>query len=121
MKNVKRIRVLFGLAVSSLIASGTAVADGWSGDLLIKEINDQPSSGVGAGFVFVETTTPTNAGGCSYGSGFYFAVTDDRRKRLFATLLSAHLAGKTVRMFFSTNSSNCHYWGYPLMDGVVIK
>jgi len=107
------------VALFTLALITPAFAGGWTDVIQIKEINQQPSSGVGADLVFVETTLTSNPSGCSYGSGFYFAVSDEKRKRIFAMLMSAHMTARSVRIFFT---GQCHSpWGFAEMDGVIVR
>jgi len=103
----------------SLVSSASFAAAGWTDSTPILEINQQGTTGAGANLVFIETSVAVNPSGCSHAMGFYFAVNDERQKRLFAMLLSAQLAGRNVKIF---TTGVCHNpWGYAELDGVVIN
>jgi hypothetical protein len=102
------------------IAAGPAsAAAGWTDVTPILELNQQPVNGVGSTLVFVETSAAVNPSGCSYATGFYFDVSDERRKRMFAMLMAAQLSGRSVKIY---TTGTCHSpWGYAELDGVVIR
>ncbi len=103
-----------------LLVSGEAIgASGWTVSTQIVELNQQPATGVAAALVFVETALTSDPSGCSHPGGFYFAVNDERQKRMFSMLLAAQVSGRNVKIF--TNGS-CHgQWGYAEIDGLVIN
>ena len=114
LASVSVIGILSGLP-------GLVNADaGWTNPAAVSEINQQPVGGVGSTLVFIEAAgVTTNPSDCSHTTGFYFDVSDERKKRLFALLLSAHMAGKPVR-FYTTGV--CHSpWGYAELDGLIIQ
>src|SRR5690348_4728309 len=94
-------------------------AAGWTNAVTITAVNQQPSVGPGAELVFIETDATTNPSSCSDRTSFYFSVADDRRKRLFAMLISAQLSGRTVQIY---TTGTCHStWGASELDGVVVR
>jgi hypothetical protein len=118
---MNQLRAIYSLAVAlcSLTSNTAIAAAGWTDSTPITELNQQPTSGVGSTLVFVETTATVNPSGCSHTTGFYFAVTDDRTKRMFAMLMSAQLAGRNVKIY---TTGICHSpWNYAQLDGVVIN
>jgi len=119
MKNVYCLKNCL-VALSLSLASGAAsAAAGWTDSTPILEVNQQGTTGVGANLVFIETSVTVNPSGCSYTKGFYFAVNDDRQKRLFAMLLSAQMSGRNVKIY---TTGTCHNpWGYAELDGVVVN
>ena len=116
MKFRCRLTSLLLLSFANNIALAAA---GWTDSTPILEINQQGSTGVGANLVFVETSVSVNPSGCSYAKGFYFAVNDDRQKRLFSILLSAQMSGHNVKIY---TTGTCHNpWGYAELDGVAVN
>lgn len=116
----------FGLVAVAVLVSlvwgvphGQATID-WTGSATILEFNYQPSTGLGASQLFLTvpagTFNPSTAA-CTVRTGFYLSVTTDHQKRLFAMLLSARLAGRSVRMWVT---DVCHVWGHAEIDGVII-
>lgn len=96
-------------------------ASGWTDFGLISNLNQQPSVGPGANLVFVDVNVkvnPSDAATCTVRNGFYFSVTDERRKRLFATLLAAQMASRPVRVF---TTGVCGPWGYAELDGLILQ
>jgi hypothetical protein len=109
--------------VSALLAIGVCApaeaAAGWTDSAVLSEVNQQPTTGVGATLVFIEIAVTVNPSGCSHATGFYFAVTDDRTNRLFGMLLAAQLAGREVKIY---TDGTCHSpWNYARLDGVIVN
>lgn len=108
-----------GVLVSLSFLSNALAGAGWTPATTILELNQQPASGVGSELIFVETALTSNVSGCPHGAGFYFAVTDDRKKRMFSMLVAAQLAGKQVKLY---TTGNCHTpWDYAELDGVTVS
>ncbi len=102
-----------------LIAPCATAAAGWTDFGAISTLEQNPANSPPVSDqVFVVVQVTTNPSSCTSQIGFYFSVTDDRTKRLFAMLMSAQLAGKNVRIFAT---GNCHSVGYAELDGVVIQ
>ena len=84
------MRIPFGVGSSLLtlivsFSSGPATAAvGWTSAGVVTEITQQPTST--GGQVFVEVGVTKNPSGCRSSSGFYFAVNDERQKRMFVML-----------------------------------
>ncbi len=96
-------------------------AAGWTDFGAIGEINQQGSTTPGNEMVFVTiavTTNPSDPSACTLRNSFYFAVSTDLQKRLFAMLLSAKATGQNVRVYVT---ANCHLWGSAEMQGMVIQ
>jgi hypothetical protein len=68
--------------------------------------------------VFLQTTATANPSGCSIAAGFYFPVTQDYQKRMFAILIAATMAGKRVQLYVN---GTCHAWGYAEVLGVSVE
>jgi hypothetical protein len=116
---VKIVMACLSAALAAVISTPALAAAGWSGPTPILEINQQPPSGVGANLVFIETNLIDNPSGCSHSAGFYFDITDDRGKRLFAMLVAAQLAGRNVKIY---TDGTCHSpWNYARLDGLVLN
>ena len=102
-------------------ASGMALAaSGWTDAGQVTLVNQQPAVGAAPNQVLVEvsvTVNPSDATACSTRNGFYFLVTDDRRKRLFASLLAAQASSRPVKIY---TSGNCNVWGYAEADGLAM-
>jgi hypothetical protein len=116
-----RMSALLCACLLSAASSTALAASGWTNAGQITELNQQPAVGSGASMVFLEvgvTSNPTNPSLCTYRTGFYFSVTDDRRKRLFASLLAAQMSGKPVKIWAN---ENCHAWGHAELDGLIIN
>ena len=116
-KNINRC----SWVLSSLLVLGAEAhaAAGWTNASTITAVNQQPTVGAGAELVFIETDATANPSSCTDRTTFYFSVADDRRKRLFAMLIAAQLAGKTVQIY---TTGTCHStWGASELDGVVVR
>ncbi len=110
---------LLSICASLVVSMPAVAAVGWTGFGQVTRINQQPPTGAGANLVFVDTTVTVNPSGCSYGSGFYFAVVDDRTKRLLAMLMAAQLASRQVQIY---TTGTCHDpWGYAQLDGLEMQ
>lgn len=120
--NLKRQLGPFALSMSLLaVANTAAAAAGWTDFGSITSLNQQPATGAGANLVFVDasvTTNPSDAGACTIRNGFYFSVSDDRRKRLFASLLAAQMSSRSVKIY---TTGACGPWGYAELDGLIIQ
>jgi len=101
----------------ALLASIPAWANsGWTDAGTISSLEQDPAnSGSVSLQVFVVVSVSVNPSSCSAATGFYFSVSDNRTKRLFAMLMAAQLAGRPVRIY---TTSNCHTVGYSELDGV---
>ena len=111
--------ILAGVFLCMASSMALAVAD-WTDAAPVAKLNQQPA-GDWAGYIFAEinvTYNPTDASACTKRNGFYFAVTDDRRKRIFTMLMAAQLSGKSVRVYAT---GNCQAWGYAEIDGVYLQ
>jgi hypothetical protein len=110
------------LALAFLLATTATAAmagSGWTNFAQITQLNQQPAAGAGAELLFVETTVSENPSGCSFSTGFYLSVTDDRHKRLAAMLLAAQISGQSVRFYVT---GTCHVpWGYSEIDGLAVQ
>ena len=106
------------LVASLALSIGAIAAPGWSDFGVITELNEQPTTGDGAGQVFVQVAINGNPSGCTDLTGFYFTVSNDRTKRFYATLLSAHLSGRAVSIW---TTGTCHLWGFAELDGVRVR
>jgi len=91
-------------------------ATGWTNGGVITEVNQQPEGGYN-GYVFVTASLTGNPSGCTVPTFFYFTISDERQKRMFAMLLAAQAAGRQVRIWAT---DTCHPWGAALLDGVII-
>jgi hypothetical protein len=100
------------LATSMIVSELAWGAAGWTGRGSIITLEQDPSS-TGAR-VYVSISVASNPNGCSVSNGFYFSVTDDRTKRLFAMLMSAQAASQIVAVYVTGNCTG----GYGEMDGV---
>lgn len=119
---IKQFIVEFALFLPMLAVINTAFASaGWTDPGSITSLNQQPASGAGANLVFVDvsvTTNPSDVGACTVRTGFYFSVTDDRRKRLFASLLAAQMSSRPIRIY---TTGVCGPWGYAELDGLIVQ
>lgn len=106
------LNCLFFLLLTSVYSAAIA-APGWTNSAPITELNQQP----GNSLVFINTGVTQNPSGCSDVKSFYFAITDERHKRMFAMMLTAHISGRNVRIF---TTGNCHVWGSAELDGFII-
>jgi len=106
---------LFGLILSFSPEPATA-AVGWTSAGVVMEINQQPTST--GGQVFVAIGVATNPSGCPSSTGFYFAVNDERQKRMFAMLLAAQTSSRLVKIY---TTGTCHVWGHADVEGVIIN
>ncbi|HEY8102382.1 MAG TPA: hypothetical protein VIF82_16710 [Burkholderiaceae bacterium] len=115
----KQLCAIFIFGLLFILATGEAIAaSGWTDFGTISNLNQQ-SAGA-ANYVYVDvsvTSNPTDSGACTVRNGFYFVVDDDRKKRLFATLLAAQLSSRNVRIFVT---GTC-YSGYALLDGLILQ
>lgn len=109
------LRLIGALAALSPLISQAGT--GWTNADVIQQFAEEPAS-VDATNIYINmTNVTTNPGGCSAANGFYFAVVDDRTKRMFVSLSAAQLAGKTVQLYVT---GTCGTWGYAQIDGVLI-
>src|SRR6185437_15867999 len=101
----------------ALLASIPAWANsGWTDAGTISSLEQDPANNGSVSLqVFVVVSISVNPSSCSSATGFYFSVSDDRTKRLFAMLMAAQLAGRPVRIY---TTGNCHTVGYSELDGV---
>lgn len=119
MKRTKRLLRISVLAPALMVSHFAFGAAGWSDFGQVVEVNEQPAAyGAGAGQVFIELQITANPSACSYPSGFYFTVHDERTKRFYATLLAAQLASKTVSIW---TTGTCHVWGFAELDGLRVR
>jgi hypothetical protein len=91
---------------------------GWTNADVIQQFVEEPASFDGANIYLNMTNVTTNPSGCGAANGFFFAVVDDRTKRMFASLSAAQLAGKTVQLYVT---GTCGTWGYAQIDGVLVQ
>ena len=109
----------FGVSVGSSQSANAAA--GWTNFGAIGEINQNPSITPGIEMVFIKvavTSNPSDPGTCTVRDGFYFAVTTDLQRRLFAMLLMAKATGQNVQLWVT---SSCHVWGYAEVQGMTIQ
>lgn len=115
----KLFKSLYALLLST--ASGiTLAAAGWTDAGQVTLVNQQPAIGAAANQVLVEvsvTVNPSDATACSTRNGFYFLISDERRKRLFASFLLAQAASRSVKIY---TSGNCNVWGYAEVEGLAM-
>jgi hypothetical protein len=111
-----RTTTLF-LCFALLLISAPAPAAGWTQFRQIQELNQQPVAGSGSELVFILLAPGANPSGCSTGNTFHFAISTDRHKRIFAMLMGAQLAGRSVMLY---TTGTCHVTDAALVDGAVI-
>jgi hypothetical protein len=113
-------RIVAGLTASLLgLAPVMSYAGtGWTNLDVIAQFATEPAFVDASGVYLNMTNTTTNPSGCSAANGFYFAIVDDRTKRMFASLTAAQLAGKPVELWVT---GTCGMWGYAQIDGVVVQ
>lgn len=110
---------LFSAILLAAICTNASAAAGWTDFAPITEFNQQPVAGNASTYLIISASVTVNPSGCANSHGFYLDVNDDRRKRLFAMLLSAHLAGRSIKIY---TTGNCHtLWGLAEMDGLLIN
>lgn len=117
---MNRTKRSFAIALLTLMFSQATLADGWTNELMVTSVTQQPNSDV----ITVETNLASNVNGCgSLGTGFYFTVasTDERSKRLYASLIAAHLASRPVRIHFSSTCYPGVGWYHALMGGIIVE
>jgi hypothetical protein len=116
-----RTRTLGGIVIAlSLLATpfDCYAAAGWADFGEVSNLNQQPTTGVGANLVFVNVATTVNPSGCSLSTGYYFSITDDRTTRLFTMLMMAQATGRIVQIY---TTGTCHPWGYAQLDAVIVQ
>lgn len=121
MKSNRHITELFLLMSLLLVANAASAAAGWTDSGTITSLNQQPATGAGANLVFVDVNVainPSDPAACTARNGFYFGVSDDRRKRLFASLLAAQMSSRTVKVY---TTGVCGAWGYAELDGLIVQ
>jgi hypothetical protein len=112
----QRLGIVIAMVFGSLSAHAAA---GWTDFGTISMLNQQPSLGNAPDMVFFNLSVSTSPSGCSVSTQFYFSVTTDTQKRLFAMLLAAHAAGQSVQVWVT---GNClPLWGSTEIDGLVIQ
>jgi hypothetical protein len=111
---------LIALLIGAVPICQAHSAAGWiTGAEPMTVLNQQPSTGVGAEMVFVELSGAANPSGCPTANSYYFIIDTDRRKRIFAMLLRAHMTSRPVQLYVT---GACHpQWGSALIDGAVIQ
>lgn len=115
---MRRVAKILGVAALLIASSYGYAGQGWTDAGAISSIEQSPASGSLANQVLVVASVSGNLSGCTVPTGFYFTIADDRQKRLLALLLSAHLAGRNVRIFFT---GTCNTVNYAQLDGVMLQ
>lgn len=105
------------VALSCVAPLSNAHSAGWTAFRQISEFNQQPVAGGNSELVFVTLEAGSNPSGCSTSTSFYFAVSNDRHKRLFAMLMAAKLAGSSVMLYVTDTCNGI----YAQLDGAVIQ
>jgi hypothetical protein len=117
--SIKQLGVAVILGALFIFSTGEAMAaSGWTDFGAIANLNQQGAGA--ANYVYVDvsvTNNPTDPAACAVRNGFYFVIDDDRKKRLFATLLAAQLSSRNVRVYVT---GDC-YSGYALLDGLILQ
>jgi hypothetical protein len=92
---------------------------GWTNAGTIVAVVQEPIAVDANGGIYIGMSgTTTNPSGCSASNSFFFTVVDDRTKRMYATLLSAQLTGKTIQVYVT---GTCGMWGFAQIDGLLIQ
>jgi hypothetical protein len=118
MRIHNRVTTCLLIALGTFSAQTAWAGAGWSNAGVISEVNQQPGAGSGyGGEVFVVASVTGNTSGCSSTTGFYFLLSDERHRRMFAMLLTAQAAGRPVKIYFT---GTCHVWGSAFLDGVIV-
>ncbi len=112
------------LAVALLVSAPAAnAAPGWTNWGEITEFVQGFPAAPSSEMVYFVASVTANPATCTYAGGFYFPVSDERQKRMFAMLLAAKMAGKRVQVY---TDGSCHPgaaqgYGHALALGVVIE
>ena len=109
---MKKIIIMLTVLFSNAVMAGA----GWTGYGKITELNQQP--GTQTADVYIKATLPSNLSGCSDTTGYILSVQNARDERTFTMLLSAFMAGKEVRLYFT---GECHKWNVAMVAGVYIR
>lgn len=120
---IRLCRVLKALLCAGLMLAAQAHANPtWTSFGAVSQLSQQPGHGIGADmvFVYVGPASPSVANQCSIRNGFYFAVNNDRTKRIFTMLLTAQATNRPVRVWFNS-ALPCQGWGFAPMEAVEIQ
>lgn len=115
---VRQVHALLALALLSSAPVAHA-AVGWTnwGEVL-ELVQGYPAPPSNEVVMFVATVTSNPAQCNNPPTGFYFPVTTEYQKRMFAMLLAAKMAGKRVQIY---TDGTCHQWGQALALGIVVE
>jgi hypothetical protein len=120
---MKKSLAVLGLSLGACVPGITFASAGWTDFGPISTLEQDPGGGSVSNLVFVVVGVTSNPSGCSTPTGFYLSfdgtgVDAERKKRLFAMLTAAQLAGRNVRIY---TTGTCHSVGYAELDGVVVQ
>lgn len=111
-------RLLLALGACASAPLATA-ATGWTDWGTVTElVQGYPGTPSNEMVYFVATVTSNPAQCATPPTGFYFPVTTDAQKRMWALLLSAKMADKRVQIY---TDGTCHQWGQALALGIVVE
>src|SRR5688500_10176981 len=112
------LRLACALLGLTAFASAPLAAVGWTNWGTVAElVQGNPGAPSNEMIYFVATVT-LNPAGCANPTGFYFPVTTEYQKRMFALLMSAKMTEKRVQIW---TDGTCHQWGQTLALGVVVE
>jgi hypothetical protein len=112
-------RASLALAVLGVSASASA-ATGWTNWGEVAEIVQGYPGPTSNEMVFFVASVASNPSSCG-GTGFYFPVTTDQQKRMFALLTAAKMAGRRVQLYTGDTCVTTPGWGQALVTGIVVE
>ena len=110
---MKRIFALLML----LFSSSLLAASGWTGYGQISQISFQPPHPEEPD-IYIAANLPNNTSGCNNTSSYMLMIDNARKERLLSMLMSAQIAKKEVRLYFT---GECHDWGMAIIEGMYLR
>ena len=109
MKNIVLLITLSLLSMATLASTGVINAT-------VKGLGISSSSGT----IYLDINESQTSASCTDKDSFRFKVSNPLYKEVYATLLTAKVANKTVTIAYSNDESMCHY-NSPQIYSVYIK
>jgi hypothetical protein len=109
------------LTVAALVSNSSAsAAVGWTNWGEVAELVQGYPGATSNEMVFFVASVTNNPSSCGT-SGFYFPVTTEQQKRMFALLVSAKMSGKRVQLYTGDTCVTTPGWGQALVTGIVVE
>jgi hypothetical protein len=109
------------LAMAALfLSASTNAATGWTNWGEVAELVQGYPGGTSDEMVFFVANVTSNPSSCGASTGFYFPVTNERQKRMFALLIAAKMAGNRVQLY-TVDTCLPSGWNQNLITGIVVE